>query len=232
MDVLVTSLFDSGEDKIGRSRLLKFIATCLDNFNYRNGTSNISYYDHAYTSDDSTCLNAARGSPMSDNEAEQNSSLNTYASDCSTAKRPSIQVITYRCQLEQRFNEYGLLRSLLKQLLQFENDEKTQFEREQYLTRLCEINKANDLHLRSNLFLLNDLLHVRFRRSYIETDHANDSNFVQTHDANLNELLLHIVNKLIEPTNPVTETYSSASTGGLVTGTARFVFCPTSGMRA
>lgn len=216
----MTSLFDAGEDKIGRSRLLKFIAASLQNINYRNGTSNISHYDHAYTSDDSTCLN---GSPMSDNEAQPMSSLSTYASDCSTMKRPSIQVITYRCQLEQRFNEYGLLRSLLKQLLQFDNDEKTQFEREQYLTRLCEINKANDLHLRSNLFLLNDLLHVRFRRSHIETDHANDHNFVQTHDAKLNELLLHILNKLIEPTNPVGETYSSASSAGLIVSTPRFV---------
>jgi hypothetical protein len=106
-------------------------------------------------------------------------------------------VINYCCQLEQRFNEFNLLRSILQQLLQFHNNDKTQHEREQHLLRLFDINKSNDLYLRRNLFLLNDLLDVRFRRSHIETDN------------NINELLLHILNQLIETPLNTGETLST-----------------------
>lgn len=116
-------------------------------------------------------------------------------------------LITYRCQLEQRFVEYGLLRALLKQLLHLQNNDTTEFEREQYLLRLFDINKANDLYLRRNLFLLNDLLDVRFRRSCIESE----TSVVETYDHHLDELLLHILNKLIDSSNQMGECYASPS---------------------
>jgi hypothetical protein len=118
-------------------------------------------------------------------------------------------VINYCCQLEQRFNEFNLLRSILQQLLQFHNNDKTQHEREQHLLRLFDINKSNDLYLRRNLFLLNDLLDVRFRRSHIETDNNNETNFVRTYETNINELLLHILNQLIETPLNTGETLST-----------------------
>ncbi len=124
--------------------------------------------------------------------------MNIYGSDCSTIKKPVIRVINYCCQLEQRFNEFNLLRSILQQLLQFHHNDKTQHDREQYLLRLFDINKSNDLYLRRNLFLLNDLLDVRFRRSHIETENNNETNFVRTYETDINELLLHILNQLIE----------------------------------
>ena len=99
--------------------------------------------------------------PILTNENEKRSSLNTYAGDCSSIKKSSIKIINYRCQFEQRFNEFGLLRSLLKQLLEFHNHGQSQYEREQYLLRLFDINQTNDLHLRRNLFLLNDLLEYK-----------------------------------------------------------------------
>jgi hypothetical protein len=111
--------------------------------------------------------------------------------------------------LEQRFNEFSLLRSLLRQLLQFHNNDNTQYEREQYLLRLFDINKSNDLYLRRNLFLLNDLLDVRFRRSHIETENINEKNFVRTYETNINELLLHILNQLIESPMNIGETYAN-----------------------
>jgi hypothetical protein len=151
--------------------------------------------------------------PISNDETEPISSLNNYASDCAMIKKPTIQVINYRCQFEQRFNEFGLLRSLLKQLLQFHNNEKSQHEREQYLLRLFDINKADDLHLRRNLFLLNDLLDTRFRRSHIETENINDQNLVKTYETNINGLLIHILNKLIELPNHIGESNTLASPG-------------------
>jgi hypothetical protein len=151
--------------------------------------------------------------PTYDNEIGPISSLNNYSSDCSIMKKRSIQVINYRCQFEQRFKEFGLLRSLLKQLLQFHDNEKSQHEREQYILRLFDINKANDLHLRRNLFLLNDLLDTRFRRSHIESENINDQNLVKAYEANINELLLHILNKLIEPANNIGESYTPTSVG-------------------
>ena len=122
-----------------------------------------------------------------------------------------MQVINYRCQFEQRFIEFGLLRSLLKQLLQFHTNDRTQFEREQYLTRLFDVTKGDDLHPRRNLFLLNDLLDVRFRRSYIDDESNKDQNLVQTYENNLNELLLHILDKLIDSSNQISDTYASTS---------------------
>jgi hypothetical protein len=126
-------------------------------------------------------------------------------------KKPTIQVINYCCQFEQRFNEFGLLRSLLRQLLQFHNNEKSQYEREQYLLRLFDINNANDLYLRRNLFLLNDLLDVRFRRSHIETENIKEQNLVKTYETNINELLLHVLNKLIESPDNMGESYQPIS---------------------
>ena len=84
--------------------------------------------------------------------------------------------------------------------------ENTQHDREQYLLRLFDVNKSNDLHFRRNLFLLNDLLDVRFRRSQLEIDHHNDVNFVRNYEININELLLHILNQLIDPNTFKTRT--------------------------
>ena len=109
-------------------------------------------------------------------------------------------MINDSCQLEQRFNEFSLLRSLLRQLFGFNQFENTQYDREQYLLRLFDINKSNDVHFRRNLFLLNDLLDVRFRRSQLEIDsHHDENNFVRNYEMNINELLLHILNQLIDP---------------------------------
>jgi len=127
-------------------------------------------------------------------------------------KKSSIRVISYCCQLEQRFNEFSLLSSLFRQLLRFDHNENTQYDREQYLSRLFDINKSHDLYLRRNLFLLNDLLDVRFRRSHIETENTNEKNFVRTYETNINELLLHILNQLIEPSTNTGETLRYACT--------------------
>ena len=122
----------------------------------------------------------------------------------STGKNSNIRVIKASCQLEQRFNEFSLLRSLLRQLLQFQHDDKTQYEREQYLVRLFEKTKSNDGSLKRNLFLLNDLLDVNFRRNLIDTEDSNEENVFRTFEINLNELLLHSLNQLIEPlTQPI-----------------------------
>ncbi len=206
-------IFFSGEDKIGRSRLLKFIAESLENSINVSNIAAISHYDDSYIPTDLTMNSNTKMIPIQNNENEPISSLNNYATDCAMIKKPTIQVINYRCQFEQRFNEFGLLRSLLRQLLQFHKNEKSQYEREQYLLRLFDINKANDLHLRRNLFLLNDLLDIRFRRSHIETENVIDQNLVKTYEANMNELLLHILNKLIESPNNIGESYTSTSVG-------------------
>jgi hypothetical protein len=52
--------------------------------------------------------------PNTEYETGPISSLNSYATDCSTIKKSSICVINYRCQFEHRFKEFNLLRSLLK----------------------------------------------------------------------------------------------------------------------
>ena len=75
-----------------------------------------------------------------------------------------------------------------------------------------DLNKSNDLYLRRNLFLLNDLLDVRFRRSHIDTDSTNETNLVRTYETNINELLLHILNQLIEPPMNIGDTVTSALT--------------------
>ncbi|CAF1568535.1 unnamed protein product, partial [Rotaria sordida] len=43
-----------GDDKIGRSRLLQFIADSLENSNNENHNTTISCHDNTYTSHDST----------------------------------------------------------------------------------------------------------------------------------------------------------------------------------
>ena len=121
------------------------------------------------------------------------------------------ELLIISCQFEQRFNEFGLLRALLKQLLQFHNTDKNHYEREEYLLRLFDINQTHDLHLRRNLFLLNDLLDVQFRHSPIETDENNDQNLVKTYEASINELLLHILNKLIDSSSDIGEALSHAT---------------------
>ena len=85
--------------------------------------------------------------------------------------------------------------------MQFNTDDKTHLEREQYLLRLF------DIHSRRTLFLLNDLLDVCFRRNLIESE----TNVVQTYEYHLNELILHILNKLIDSSNS-NGTVSSEST--------------------
>jgi hypothetical protein len=175
----------------------------------------MSYYDNTYIPTDSISNNNNTIIPTSDNEIEGKSSLNNYASDCAMIKKPSIKVINYRCQFEQRFNEFGLLRSLLKQLLQFHTNDQNQYEREQYLLRLFDINQTHDLYLRRNLFLLNDLLDVGFRHSQIETENNNDQNLAKAYEANINELLLHILNKLIELPSNIGEPYQGNSLGNI-----------------
>lgn len=192
-----------GDDKIGRSRLLQFIGDSFENSYYDHNSTGTSCYDNTYIPNDSTIPTNNNNNNSISSITNENlirlSSLSVYNSDYLLIKKPSIRVIKYCCQLEQRFNEFSLLRSLLRQLLQFHNSDNTQYEREQYLLRLFDINKSNDLYLRRNLFLLNDLLDVRFRRSHIETDNTNEKNFVRTYETNINELLLHILNQLIEP---------------------------------
>jgi hypothetical protein len=118
-----------------------------------------------------------------------------------------MRVISYRCQMEQRFIEFGLLGSLLKQMLQIQSDDTTQNEREQYLQRLFDSHRGNELHLRDQLFLLNDVLDVRFQASRIEAQTVKDTNLVQLYEKRRNELLEHILNQLIEPSHPLTEEY-------------------------
>jgi hypothetical protein len=144
-----------GEDKIGRTRLLQFIADCFSE------TSEIE-------------ANAA---------AQEERTM------------ASIRLINCSCHLEQRFNEFSLLRSLLRQLLCFQPNERTQYEREQYLLRLFDQTKEADVHLRANLFLLNDLLAVNFRRSPVDNDSPN---VLRTYETILDDLLLHILNQLID----------------------------------
>jgi len=195
---------------MGRSRLLQFIADSLENSTNVNNISAFSFYDNTYIPDDPTMNGNDSVIPIYNDGTKAISSLNNYANDCSIIKKSTIQVINYCCQFEQRFIEFGLLRSLLRQLLQFHDNDKSQYEREQYLLRLFDINKAHDLHLRRNLFLLNDLLDVRFRRSHIATENINDQNLAKTYEANINELLLHILNKLIESSNNIGESYTNA----------------------
>jgi hypothetical protein len=189
--------------------LLQFIADSFENSNYENHSTTVSSYDTTYISHDSTIPN--NSSFITNENQIRLSSLNIHGNDCSTIKKLTIRVIKYCCQLEQRFNEFSLLRSLLRQLLQFDNNDNTQYEREQYLLRLFDINKSNDLYLRRNLFLLNDLLDVRFRRSHIETENINEKNFVRTYETNINELLLHILNQLIESPMNTSETCTNTS---------------------
>ncbi|CAF3972584.1 unnamed protein product [Rotaria sp. Silwood2] len=194
----LAAIIFEGDDKIGRSRLLQFIADSFENSNNENNIIGMSSYDNTYIPHDSTIPNNM-SIITNDNQTHRLSLLNLYSNEYSTTKKSIIRVIKYCCQLEQRFNEFSLLRSLLRQLLQFHNNDKTQYEREQYLLKLFDINKSNDLYLRRNLFLLNDLLDVRFRRSPIETENTNEKNFVRTYETDINELLLHILNQLIEP---------------------------------
>ncbi|CAF1138106.1 unnamed protein product [Adineta steineri] len=203
----LAAIIFEGEDKIGRSRLLQFIAKSLENSSNVSNASVASFYNNTYIPNDVTMNSNNTNIPIYDNGTEPVSSLNCYSNDCAMIKKPSIHVINYRCQLEQRFNEFSLLRSLLRQLLQFHHDEKTQYEREQYLLRLFDINKTNDLYLRRNLFVLNDLLDVRFRHSHIETENNNDNTLVKTYESNMNEVLLHILNKLIDIPNNIAELY-------------------------
>lgn len=145
---------------------------------------------------------------MYNSAAESKSLLNAIPNDIPANKKLPIQVINYRCQFEQRFNEFSLLRSLLRQLLQF-HDDKSQYECEQYILRLFDSNKPIDVHSKRNLFLLNDLLDVRFRHTHIEAESGKENSLTKTFEVNLNELLLHILNKLIDPT--VTSVESSTS---------------------
>ncbi|CAF3374726.1 unnamed protein product [Rotaria socialis] len=208
----LAAIIFEGDDKIGRSRLLQFITDSFENSNNSNNSMPVSCYENNYISHDSTIPNVI---PVTTNDNQTNRSSASYpcANDYSTTKKLIIRVIKYSCQLEQRFNEFCLLRSLLRQLLQFHNDDKTQHEREQYLLKLFDLNKSNDLYLRRNLFLLNDLLDVRFRRSPIETENNNEKNFVRTYETNINELLLHILNQLIEPSANTNDTYTNTVNG-------------------
>ncbi|CAF1389806.1 unnamed protein product, partial [Adineta steineri] len=201
----LAAIIFEGDDKIGRSRLLQFIAESLENSYHESNCTGVSSYDNTYIPYDSTIPNNI----PNENTKTRLSSLNIYGNDCSTIKKPTIRIIKYSCQLEQRFNEFSLLRSLLRQLLQFHHDDKTQYEREQYLLRLFDINKSNDAYLRRNLFLLNDLLDVRFRRSHIETENTNEKNFVRTYETNINELLLHILHQLIDPPGSMGDMYGN-----------------------
>lgn len=200
----LAAIIFEGEDKIGRTRLLQFIGTCLENGIHLNNPSLISHYENTYIPHETTINRLSF--PLSPTESST-SGLSSYANDLTSIRRTSMQVISYRCQFEQRFNEFGLLRALLRHLFQFQNNDKTEFEREQFLLRLFDINKANDLHLRRNLYLLNDFLDVRFRRSCLDTE----TNLVETHENHLNELLVHILNKFIDSSNQIAECYSTTN---------------------
>ncbi|CAF4614568.1 unnamed protein product, partial [Rotaria sp. Silwood1] len=206
----LAAIMFEGDDKIGRSRLLQFLADSFENSNNENNNLVLSCFDNTYIPHDSTIPNNISITTNDNQIYNLSSSLNLYNNEYLTIKKSTIRVIKYCCQLEQRFNEFSLLRSLLRQLLQFHNNDKTQYEREQYLLKLFDINKSNDLYLRRNLFLLNDLLDVRFRRSPIDTENINEKNFVQTYEIDINELLLHILNQLIEPSITMNETNINA----------------------
>lgn len=172
-----------GEDKIGRSRLLQFIADSFDNSTEEHEpSSENSWCDHVYLPHDST-IPGNTSTPS--NDTDQAAS--------------NIRVIKSSCRLEQRFNEFSLLRSLLRQLLQFLSNEKTPQEREQCLLRLFDPSKLHDFNLKGNLFLFNDLLNVNFRRSHVETERINDNNVFRTYETIMDDLLLHILNQLLEP---------------------------------
>ena len=176
-------IYSLGEDKIGRSRLLQFIADSFENLTEEHEPSaEISWHDHVYLPHDSTIPG------------------NTLIPTAVETDRPAsnIRVIKSGCRLEQRFNEFSLLRSLLRQLLQFHSNEKTPHEREQYLLRLFDPSKLHDFNLKGNLFLFNDLLNVNFRRSHVETETINDNNVFQAYQTIMDDLLLHILNQLLE----------------------------------
>ena len=158
---------------------------------------NISH--HSTVSND-TCVT------KNENQTNYLSKLNVYGNECSIAGKSTIRIIKHCCQLEQRFNEFCLLRSLLQQLLYFHSNDNTQYEREQYLLRLFDTNKPDDMYLKGNLFLLNDLLGVGFLRYSIQGENTNEKNFVRTYETDMNELLLHILNQLIESPAIMNET--------------------------
>ena len=184
-----STIYRLGEDKIGRSRLLQFIADSFDNSTEEHEpSSENSWYDHVYLPHDSTIPGNTSTSSNDPDRAASN-----------------IRVIKSSCRLEQRFNEFSLLRSLLRQLLQFLSNEKTPQEREQCLLRLFDPSKLHDFNLKGNLFLFNDLLNVNFRRSHVETERINDSNVFRTYETIMDDLLLHILNQLLEPSHNASE---------------------------
>ena len=205
-DTTTTCCSIAGDDKIGRSRLLHFIASSFETSACEPSSAGLSCYDSVHALGDAT---------VSGNTDIVNTRLSILSSSgigCTLARKPVLRVIRHDCQLEQRFNEFGLLRSLLRQLLHFHNEEKTPYEREQLLLRLFDINKPNDLWLRRNLFLLNDLLDVQFRRTHSESENTSETNFVRTFETNINELLLHILNQLIESAAPMVDAPSHTLT--------------------
>ena len=183
---------------------MNFIHNSLKRSTSPDDISAFSHYAKTNIPGDVTMNNYDEVVQIYENETKRISSLNN-SNDCSTIKKPAMHVISHRCQFEQRFNEFSLLRSLLRQLLQFHHNEKNQYEREQYLLHLFDITKAGDLCLGRKLFLLDDLLDVQFRRSYVETENVNDNNLIETYETNINQLLLHILNKLIESSSNVGE---------------------------
>ncbi len=107
---LLILFFILGEDKIGRSRLLQFVAESLENSSNNTHISSVSYYDSTYIPTDTIMNSNNTIIPTPSNETELISSLNTYSSDCSAVKKSPIHVINYRCQFEHRFKEFNLLR--------------------------------------------------------------------------------------------------------------------------
>jgi len=205
----LAAIIFEGDDKIGRTRLLQFIADSLEILKNSNHISAISHYNNKYVPNDSTLTSNNTALPLI--VVENQSSLNAYGNDCSMIRKSTMRIIDHRCQFEQRFNEFGLLRSLLRQLLQFHTSEQSQHEREQIILHLFDINQTHDLHLRRNLFLLNDLLDTRFRRNHVENENTNQTDLLKTYETNINELILHILNKLIDQPDNIGECYSPSS---------------------
>jgi hypothetical protein len=223
-----------GEDKIGRSRLLQFIAHCLENANINFSSSTHLHNDSSEIKQDSTSTRAQTDTSSDSCLTIIDRALPStiHVNECSSLKTCSTRVINYRCQFEQRFIEYGLLRSLLRQLLFVHNRDTTTLEREQCLLRLFDVNKTNDVHLRRNLFLFNDLLDVQFHRSNnIEQDTINnDNDLARIYETNLNELLVHVLDRLIDSsasymTDACTSSMLNNSTARYVQRIHTTVFC-------
>ena len=149
----LAAIIFEGEDKIGRTRLLHFIADAF---------------------------------------------LTSTTFDQST-----IRVLRVQCHLEQRFNEFSLFRSILRQLFKFDSNDKSSYDRQQFLLALFDPSKPEEFSLRNYLFLFNDFLDVHFHQYSNENQTKDEQNVFLTYETIIGDLILHILNQLIEPESKI-----------------------------